>query len=398
MTSVAVFTGTRADLNPLLPVIKGLHDSDEFELTLLTGPGHDEAALRVDLRADGMTSIPRLVAVAPPTEVVDAAVETELGAGMVAATADALAGIEVLVVLGDRWELLFVVPAAVVLGVRVVHLHGGEVTTGAVDDRIRHAMTKLADQHCVASADAAARVASLGEDPARIHLTGAPGLDRLGGVRPLDEEEFEQEFGQPLVRPLALFTYHPPTAVTADPDVLRTWVQEALDATMDACPTVIATYPGMDTGHDEIRATIDDSQRRRSDLVVRASLGPLYPRLLATADVMVGNSSSGIVEAATFALPVVDVGERQSGRLRGANVVTVPEGGAHVRAALHDVLAPTFRTGLASMANPYGSGQAARAVLAVVAEAADGDLAKAFVDVEDREVVRAKRSERTPTP
>lgn len=387
--AVAVFVGTRADLGPLLPVIAELDARDDVEVTVLTGVAYAAADLAAALPPSTREWRDRVRALAPPMTTVDQPAQLHCGPQLADGAARELvaAQIEVLVVLGDRWELLSVVPPAALLGVRIVHLHGGEVTEGAIDERVRHAITKLADQHCVASADAADRVAQLGEPRERIHLTGAPGLDRLAAARPLSDDELRA-----LVRrfvpsipdeaigagPRALFTYHPPTVDRSAP--VGDWAAQALAATLDRCGLVIATHPGMDPGREAILAALSEAAATNARLVVVPALGADYPRMLHTVDVVVGNSSSGIIEAASAGRPAVDVGARQQGRLRGANVVTVGEGFEAVAAGLDRALAPDFVQQARHTDNPYGTGQAAAAIADVVAAAPRAGLVKAFVD------------------
>ena len=264
------------------------------------------------------------------------------------------------------------VPPAFLLGVPVVHLHGGEVTEGAVDERVRHAVTKLADQHCVASEDAAARLRQLGEPAERIHVTGAPGLDRLAGAVPLPDADLAALLGlESVERPLGLFTYHPPTAQTGAP--VGEWARDAAEAALAVCGTVVATHPGMDEGRDEVLAALTDARRGVSPGCASSpALGRDYPRVLAASDVVVGNSSSGVIEAATLHVPAVDIGERQRGRLRGDNVVHAAEGRVAVEAALRTALSPRWRQHSAAVTNPYGTGAASARILDIVRTAASG--------------------------
>jgi len=376
---VAVFVGTRADLGPLLPVLHGLVEAGA-QTVVLTGVAFDEAALTAVLQTAFGDAHPVVLALAPPVEALDA--QSQLKQASV--IADALQGMlarekfDRLVVLGDRWELLSVVPPFFLSGVPIVHLHGGEVTEGAIDERVRHAITKLADVHCVASEDAAERVRQLGEPADRIHVTGAPGLDRFAGIEPLDDEALADLVGQPVTRPLALFTYHPPTAVPAAQ--IRQWAADALTATVDACGTVIATHPGYDVGRDEILDVLIEAYAAHDNLVVVEALGPRYPAVLAASDVVVGNSSSGVIEAASVGVPVVDIGDRQRGRLRGANVVATAEGLTTVSAALHTALSAEFRAQATSIVNPYGDGTAGRRIAAAVLGEAP-PRAKPFIDL-----------------
>ena len=383
-TTVAVFVGTRADLGPLSPVIEALAGADDLRLRVLTGVMYAADDLARALPPSASVEAWREVVVPLAEPMAEVTVDTQLEQGAVLAGSAGRAlrdeAVDVLVVLGDRWELLYVVPPAVLLGVPVVHLHGGEVTEGALDERVRHAVTKLADQHCVASQDAAARLRQLGEEPDRIHVTGAPGLDRLALIEPPTDEVLAGILGVEAVeRPLALFTYHPPTAQPGAP--VGQWAREAAEAALAVCGTVVATHPGMDEGRDEVLAALTGLAATEPRLRLVAALGRDYPAVLAAADVVVGNSSSGVIEAATVHVPAVDVGERQRGRLRGDNVVHADEGRVAVEVALRTALSPQWRVRTAATVNPYGAGGASGRILAIVRGASAGPRGKPFVDL-----------------
>ena len=382
---VAVFVGTRADLGPLLPVVEALELAGDMEVHVLTGVAYAPDALASMLPTPGTTQgwEGRVHALAEPIRSVAVTDLLEHGPIVAAGAARVIADVrpDVLVVLGDRWELLHVVPQFFLAGVPVVHLHGGEVTEGAVDERVRHAVTKLADQHCVASPDAARRLRQMGEPADRVTVTGAPGLDRLVGARALDDASLGRLLGVDVVRPVALFTYHPPTAEAGVP--VGRWAAEALAACTARCGTVVATHPGIDSGRDEVLSALTDAARDNPHLVVLEALGRDYPRVLASVDVVVGNSSSGIIEAASVGVPAVDVGDRQRGRLRGANVVTVGEGRDEVECGLQTALDPVFAAGARGVVNPYGSGDAASRVVDRVRLAPGVSRAKPFVDAKE---------------
>lgn len=387
--TVAVFVGTRADLGPLSPVITALSEAPDVALHLLTGVMYAADDLARALPVRTLPDSPdeeergwRIHSLAEPMGSVSVEAQLEQGALISAAAGRVLAEIEAdaLVVLGDRWELLYVVPPAFLLGVPIVHLHGGEVTEGAVDERIRHAVTKLGDEHCVASPDAAARLEQLGEPRERIHVTGAPGLDRLVSAQRLDEAGLAALLGVAEVeRPVALFTYHPPTAQADAP--VGVWAREAAEAALAVCGTVIATHPGMDEGRDAILAELDGLAEREPRFVVVPALGRDYPAVLASVDVVVGNSSSGVIEAATLRVPAVDVGERQRGRLRGDNVVHSAEGRVAVEAAVREALSEEGRRRAAAVHNPYGVGDASARILDIVRRAGAAGRVKRFVDL-----------------
>jgi UDP-N-acetylglucosamine 2-epimerase (non-hydrolysing) len=220
-------------------------------------------------------------------------------------------------------------------------------------------------------------VRQLGEPGDRVHVTGAPGLDRYAGQRRLADAELEELLGVPVHRPLALFTYHPATA-TGTQDAGR-WAEEALRATLEICGTVVATHPGMDPGREQVLAVLDRMAASNDRLLVVEALGARYPAVLASCDVVVGNSSSGVIEAASVGVPAVDVGLRQQGRLRSDNVHWSDEGEAAVGAALRHVLSDGFREQASRTVNVYGDGTAARRIVdAVLAEAPS--RSKRFVD------------------
>jgi len=372
---VDVFIGTRADLGPLRPVLDELASRPDVETRVLTGLAFAAADLADQLGPGG----PAVIELTAPLHEVDVPAQLLHGPAIAQAVGRLVHTdpADRLVVLGDRWELLHVVPPFVLAGVPVVHLHGGEVTGGAIDERVRHAVTKLADVHCVASRDAADRVARLGEEPDRIHVTGAPGLDRYAGQRRLADAELGDLLGAPVQRPLALFTYHPPTA-TGTHDAGR-WAEEALRATLDVCGTVVATHPGMDPGREQILAVLDRTAASNDRLLVVEALGVRYPAVLASCDVVVGNSSSGVIEAASVGVPAVDVGLRQQGRLRSDNVYWADEGETSVSAALRHVLGDAFREQASGTVNVYGDGTAARRIVdAVLAD--PPARSKRFVD------------------
>ena len=380
--TVAVFVGTRADLGPLTPVIEALAEAPDVDLHLLTGVMYGADELRQELPV-ATASGAVVHALAEPMSVVSVGTQLEQGARLSAATGRVLKEVEaeVLVVLGDRWELLYVVPPAVLLGVPIVHLHGGEVTEGAVDERIRHAVTKLADEHCVASPDAARRLSQLGEPWERIHVTGAPGLDRLAAAAPLGDDALARLLGTDRIeRPIALFTYHPPTAQAGVP--IGGWAREAAEATLAVCGTVIATHPGMDEGRDEILAALSALAAAEPRLFLVDALGRDYPAILASVDVVVGNSSSGVIEAATLHRPAVDVGDRQRGRLRGDNVGHAEEGRAAVETAVRLALSPEGTARARAVVNPYGTGDASRRILDIVRRAGAAGRVKRFVDAD----------------
>ncbi|WP_426298572.1 UDP-N-acetylglucosamine 2-epimerase [Arthrobacter sp. R-11] len=380
---VLAFVGTRADLFPLGPVLSALAADDAVELHVATAIGFPEGTafarlLEAGLPEGGFTHHEEGLYLEELTAETQARTGAELSARM-AGLAGSLAP-DAVVVLGDRWELLYVLPPFIISGIRLIHLHGGEVTEGALDERVRHAVTKLADQHCVSTAQAARRVAQLGESADRIHQTGAPGLDRFAEPVPLDAAAFEAEFGLPLELPLVMVTYHPPTAeMQGNAGELA---RQVFEESIRQSGTAILTYPGFDAGREDIIAVLKDIEAQGvPGVVIRESLGPLYPRVMATVQALIGNSSSGILEAATFGVPVVNVGDRQRGREHGANVIHCRDDRQEIRASIEKALSEEFRAMSRAVINPYGNSHAAGLIEKVVVESPSTGLSKTFVDV-----------------
>lgn len=365
---VAVFTSSRADLGPLAPVLRALDAEPRVDLLVIATGTHPAEAFggRLDdirLSEGGVV------------EVIDAELggtrPSDLGEtyGRIAAGTSKILGarqVDILVLLGDRWELLAAAGAALIHGVPIAHLHGGETTEGAIDERIRHGITKLSDLHLCATEDSARRIRQLGEELWRIAVTGAPGLDRLREVPALEPERLDALLGGPLVRPFGLVVYHP---TTVDRAFVAERARAVFDASAEALGSGILLYPGADPGAEAVSEELERAIARHPHLAASRNLGEEFLSVLKTADVLVGNSSSGIIEAASFRLPVVDVGDRQRGRLRPRNVLHVEEGREAVLAGIRRALDPGFRRDLEDLTNPYGDGDASRRIVRALIDA-----------------------------
>ncbi len=267
---------------------------------------------------------------------------------------------DLVLVIGDRVDMVPAALAAVPFNLPIAHLHGGEVTEGALDDRLRHAITKLAHIHLASCKPAARRLEAMGEEPWRIAVTGAPGLDTLRAANLLSRGDFARATGFEDIMGLRLVTIHPETNAP-DPAAPLTAVLAALDA--HPGPTLI-TGVNADPGGAVMREEIGEFVAARPHVRFMETLGrALYPSALHHASVMIGNSSSGIVEAEFFGLPVIDVGDRQAGRDRGVNVRSVPNDLVAVSAALA-ALPPRGPGG----GGVYGDGHAASRILAALSE------------------------------
>lgn len=269
---------------------------------------------------------------------------------------------DLLVVLGDRYEMFGAVQAAMLMRIPVAHLCGGDVTEGAVDDAMRHAITKMSHLHFVSNADAAQRVLQMGEEPTRIHLVGSPGLDRIREIRPMERDEFFASVGlNPCKKKNAIVTFHPAT-LSGDSEAQCA----ELLAALDACgPDLGLLFTGvnLDVAGDRLQRMIDAFVCEHPGAVAVPTLGSRgYLSAMTYVDVVIGNSSSGLYEAPSFGIATVNVGDRQAGRLKATSVIDCAPEREAIRAAIARALAGDWRTTV----NPYGDGHASERIAAVL--------------------------------
>jgi UDP-N-acetylglucosamine 2-epimerase (non-hydrolysing)/GDP/UDP-N,N'-diacetylbacillosamine 2-epimerase (hydrolysing) len=273
---------------------------------------------------------------------------------------------DLLLLIADRYEMLAPASAALALRIPIAHIEGGEVSLGAIDDQVRNALTKLAHIHFTSTESARRRVIAMGEEPWRVHRAGAPSLDHLRHTTLLDRAALEAGLGIALLAPTLVVAWHPAT-------ILRDTNAEAdafFDALAQAPGQLVFVYPNSDAGSHSLIERAKALSAKRANTHVFVNLDPTtYFSLLSHASALIGNSSSGIMEAASLALPVVNVGMRQEGRERAANVVDVPAEAAAIRAAILRALSTGFRETLTGMVNPYGDGNAAITIARVLASA-----------------------------
>ncbi|MBF0189991.1 MAG: UDP-N-acetylglucosamine 2-epimerase (hydrolyzing) [Magnetococcales bacterium] len=361
---ITLVTTGRADYGLLEPLIRELTRRRRCAVQLVATGGHLSVAQGETIRliqADGHAVTP--MAMNP---------ENDSEHGVCQAVATGLAGFsdhfrqhrpDLVVVLGDRYELWAVCMAAVLHKIPIAHLHGGETTLGALDDVIRHTITKMATFHFPALPEYARVILSMGEHPDRVHVVGALGIDAILQTPPMDLQALSAHAGVDFARrPVALMTYHP---VTLDDHTAASQHVTTILAALAATDlTTLITMPNADAGGEAIFQAIEHHCRahpERFHLV--KSLGQRgYLSAMRHAGVMIGNSSSGILEAASFRLPVVNIGDRQGGRIKPANVIDCPCNPAAIRAALEQARSEAFRESMADLVNPYGDGHTATRV------------------------------------
>ena len=376
--TICVVTGTRADYGLLRPVMQALRDDPRFTLQLVATGAHLSPEFGTTARAiidDGFVLDDRIEMLLSSDSPVG--ITTSLGLATIgmAGSLDRLRP-DLLLVLGDRYEILAAVQAALVARIPVAHLSGGDVTEGAIDDAIRHAITKMSHLHFVTNGPAASRVTQMGEDPARVIVAGNPGLDDLIRFEPMPRAELSRALGLTLRARNLLVTYHPVTLADEPPAAAFGELLAALDD-LGGDVGVVLTLPNADTSG---RALIDMSREfaaHRDHVVCHDSLGQLrYWSVLRIADAVVGNSSSGLTEAPAVGVATINIGERQRGRLRAASTIDCPPERAAIRAAIEGALASRE----VEVSSPYGDGHATDRIVEALAAIDDASalLTKRF--------------------
>jgi len=377
MPRILSISSSRADFGILLPVWRCLAEQPDCDLHIMLTGGH------VMSNYQGSELVPESANVhrggadlgGADAQKASAAIATILrDAGAVMAQVSP----DVVLIMGDRMDMLPAAVAALPFNIPLAHIHGGEITEGAIDDRVRHALTKLSHIHFVSSAGAKQRLLAMGEEEKRIHVTGGPGLDTLLAAPVMSRAEFLAAVGFPKDKDgaLRLVTVHPETNVANADAPLRA----VLAALSERDGPMLFTAPNSDPGGAAMRKTIEAFVASQPHTRFIDTLGPkLYPNALRHAAVMVGNSSSGIIEAGLFGLPVIDIGDRQRGRERGSNVMHVANDPAAVTAAL-DRLNPGTRFSETSL---YGDGRSAPRIARLLLNlpARDALLRKAWPSV-----------------
>lgn len=381
---ICVLTGNRAEYGLLYWSMKEIALDPGLELQVVVTGSHLEPKFGMTVRqveADGFPIDARI-----PMHLDDGS-----SAGTARSMAAALTGVtealerlrpDIVILLGDRFEVHAAATAAMVSRVPIAHIHGGEATEGAIDEAIRHAVTKMSHLHFVSADAYRRRVIQLGETPERVFVVGAAGLDNINRLDLLDRPALEAELGAVLGDGFLLVTYHPATLA---PEASARGAAELL-ATLDRFPDrrVLFTGTNSDPGGAPIRRLIENFSKARPDRVVlKESLGQQrYLSALKAAAAVIGNSSSGIIEAPSLGVPTVNLGDRQRGRLRAASVIDCGETRDEIAAAVTRALDPGFRAGIDPAATPYGRPGAARRIRDVLrTHRLDGLLMKRFHDL-----------------
>ena len=363
--TIAVVTTSRADYSHLYWPLKRLTNHPGVDLKLIALASHlsPEFGYTVrEIEKGGFSMAARLECLLSSDS--DVGMAKSIGVAVLS-LADCLAAIrpDVLLLIADRYEMLAPAVVALALRIPIAHIEGGEISRGAIDDAVRNALTKMSHIHFTSTTGARERVISMGEESWRVHRAGAPSLDHLCNDELLSKQALEAKLQIDLTPPTAIVAYHPVTLLSDT----NAEVDELFAALAQIPHRLIFCHPNADAGGRDL------SQRIRSFLAERGA-GHLfvnlpaieYWSLLRHANLLIGNSSSGIMESASFALPTVNVGMRQQGRERARNVLDAEPLAASIVQQLRKAESPSFRESLARMTNPYGDGHAAERIVQVL--------------------------------
>ncbi len=379
---VAVFTGTRAEYGLLFWLLKDIQSDPDLELQLLVSGMHlspEFGETYQQIEKDGFKIDEKIEILLSSDSAVGTAKSMGLG---VLGFSDALARLQpdVLVILGDRFEALAAAQTAMIMRIPIVHLHGGEITEGAYDDAIRHAITKLSYLHGTSTDEYRQRVIQLGEAPERVQNVGAIGLDHLKRADFMSVAELAESLNFSLTKPFFLVTYHP---VTLGDEAPEASFQALLDA-LEAFPEhqVILTYPNADDGGRRIIPMLEAYAASQPERVLAIpSLGQVrYLSAVKHATAVIGNSSSGIIEVPAFDVPTVDIGARQKGRLVAKSVLHCEATQADIERAIQSAVARDYKEPTEAIDNPYGQGNTSGKVIEMI-KTLDFNPCKTFHDL-----------------
>ena len=377
---VCVVTGTRAEYGLLYPILKEIQDRKELSLQLVVTTAHltNEFGLTYkQIEKDGFNIDEKIDNLLPSDSKSSITKSTGSAIMLLADSFEKLAP-DVVLLLGDRFETHAAATTAMLMNIPIAHIHGGEITEGVVDEQIRHSITKMSYLHFCSTEVYRNRIIQMGEDPLRVFNTGAPGIDNILNFKLLSKDVLEEQLKWKFPIKCALFTYHP---VTLANDDLKRDLSIIFDVLLDIDIGVLFTYANADNGGRIINKKIEEfCKLAPTKYKVVKNLGQLkYLSAMKHVDFLIGNTSSGIIEAASFSKPVVNIGNRQSGRLKGVNVIDckINELSESIRLALSN----NFIIKCQNQRNIYGIGDASNSIVNELIRQ-QPSVVKKFIDIE----------------
>ena len=380
---ICVVTGSRADYGLLRLVMKGIEAEPSLTLQIIATGMHLSPTFGLtykEIEGDGFKIDQKVECLSSSDSPVAIAGATGKALSGCAKALDELRP-DLVLVLGDRFEIFAACSAALLARIPIAHIHGGEVTAGAYDEAFRHSITKMSSIHFVATEEYEKRVIQLGEDPSTVHLVGGLGVDAIKELKLLNKDEIEQNLDIKFLDKSLLVTFHPATLEAQTPEEQIHELLAALSNRLDV--TLIFTMSNADTGGLEIMGQIRDFVEKNENAFIFGSLGQLnYLSCMAIMDGVVGNSSSGILEAPSLKVGTINIGSRQLGRTQSQSVINVEPKTEEINWALEKLYSKDFKASLLVCKSPYGDGGASDQILRILrASNLTGITKKSFFDL-----------------
>lgn len=388
MRKICVFTGTRAEYGLLRPLMDRIKTDKALKLQILASGAHlssEFGSTFREIERDGFKINAKIKILSGSDTSVQISKAIGLGVIGYSRVYERLKP-DILVVLGDRYEALAAAVAAMVARIPIAHVQGGEATYGMIDEAIRHAITKMSYWHFAATQEAYRRIIQLGEDPGRVFLVGALGIDNIRNLKLLSQPCLEEDLGFRFGKRNLLVTFHPVTLEHRTAKHQFAVLLSVLDKLKDT--NLIFTKANADLGGRSVNKMIDEYvARNRRRAVVFASMGQLrYLSTMRLCDAVVGNSSSGIIEAPTFKIGTINIGDRQAGRVRAKSTIDCLPTKESIKTALCKLYSTDFQRQLRTTKNPYGEGRAASQIVNVLRSNRTVDIKKRFYDLPLRDI------------
>ena len=377
---ICIVTGTRSEYGLFYPIMKKIQSSDALELQLIATTMHlseEFGSTYKQIEKDGFTIDEKIENLLASDSKSSIAKSTGLATILLSDAFNRLQP-DVVLLLGDRFETHAAATTAMLMNIPIAHIHGGEITEGAVDEQIRHSITKMSHLHFTSTEKYRQRIIQMGEDPSRVFTSGAPGIDNMVNLELLSQPELDESLGWKVIERSALFTYHPVTLSNSD---INDEVDEILAVIEKSDLNVLFTYANADDNGRIINQKIESfCQNNPKKYKVVKSLGQLrYLSAMKYVNLLIGNTSSGIIEAASFQKPVVNIGDRQKGRLQSGNVIDCSIERLHD--AIEEALSRENQEQCKTLTNIYGNGKASDSIVDQLTNI-ELSVVKKFVDLD----------------
>ena len=366
--NIIVFTGQRSDFSILKPVIQSLNNDESFKMKLVVTGSHLSASYGMtesEIKEQKISIYTKIDMLKKGND--ETAVLQSMGSFLISLSNFLKKqSTDLILICGDRYEIFCVAQAALIFKIPLVHLHGGELTKGLYDDAIRHSVSKMSQIHFVSNKIYKDRLQAMGENPSSIYVTGAPGLDNIKNLKYISKKDLSKKLNFDIDKPYFLITYHPVTLANSQSTKPFENLLSALNQFKDF--NQIFTLPNSDPYSELIKKIIIKHVNKKPDSrYFSQSVGNfIYLNLLKNCELVIGNSSSGIIEAPSFKIPTINIGERQEGRLKAKSTIDCDTNKQQIIKSIETAIEKKFKTICARVVNPYGDGMSSKRIVKIL--------------------------------